>query len=64
LSYAIQTAIGNQLEMSDSEKKTTSIFNKYRQAIRRGNQKLNIKIMKFKKIIYTYVLRAKKLAFN
>ena len=64
LSYAIQTAIGNQLEMSDSEKKTTSIFNKFRQAIRRGNQKLNLVIMKFKKNIYTYASRAKKLAFN
>ena len=32
-SYAIQTAIGNQLQMSQSDRLRTSIFNKFRQTI-------------------------------
>jgi hypothetical protein len=35
LSYSVQTAIGNQMYMSDSERKRTSVFNKFRQSIRR-----------------------------
>lgn len=57
LSYAIQTSIGNQLQMSESEKKTTSIFNKFRQTIRRGNQELGKVVMKFKRNIYNYIYR-------
>jgi hypothetical protein len=64
LSYAIQTAFGNQLEMSDSERKTTSIFNKFRQAIRRGNSQLEKIIMKFSGMIYTYIARNKHLLAN
>lgn len=57
LSYALQTAIGNQLHMSKSEKKTTSLFNKFRQTIRRGTQELEEVILKFIHIINTYVKR-------
>ena len=40
LSYAIQTSLGNQMEMSNSDRRRTSIFNKFRQTIRRGNIEL------------------------
>lgn len=64
LSYTIQTAFGNQLKMSDSERKTTSIFNKFRQTIRRGNQELEKVIMKFSMMIHTYISRNKFLFDN
>tara|TARA_B100000609_G_C17189835_1_gene421811 strand:+ start:108 stop:1211 length:1104 start_codon:yes stop_codon:yes gene_type:complete len=57
LSYTIQTAIGNQLKMSDSERKVTSIFNKLRQTFRRGNKQLEKIIMKFQRVIFTYISR-------
>jgi hypothetical protein len=40
LSYAVQTAIGNQLDISDSDRRRTSVFNKFRQSIRRGTEEL------------------------
>lgn len=58
LSYAIQTAIGNQLNRSESEKKRTSLFNKFRQTIRRGTQELESIILKFINTITTYFKRA------
>ena len=57
LSYALQTALGGQLHMSASEKKTTSLFNKFRQVIRRGTQELEDAILNFINIIKTYVKR-------
>lgn len=57
LSYAIQLALGNQLKMSDSEKKTTSIFNKLRQTIKRGSKELEEVIIKFTNIIGVYIAR-------
>lgn len=61
LSYAIQTALGNQLEMSDSERKRTSVFNKFRQTIRRGTEELKKIILNFINIINTYVIRIRPL---
>lgn len=63
LSYTIQLAFGNQLEMSDSERKTTSIFNKFRQTLRRGTRELEKIIFKFQAMIATYIYRNKSL-FN
>ena len=57
LSYAIQTSIGNQLEMSASERKKTSIFNKFRQTIRRGTEKLKRIILNYINIINIYIMR-------
>jgi hypothetical protein len=57
LSYAIQTAIGNQIDMSDSDRKRTSVFNKFRQSIRRGTEELKQIILNFINIIVTYIIR-------
>jgi len=59
LSYAVQTAIGNQLYMSDSERHRTSVFNKFRQSIRRGTDELEKVILNFLNIIAIYVSRTK-----
>lgn len=59
LSYAVQTAIGNQLRMSGSERKRTSLFNKFRQTVRRGTQELEEIILKFLNMIGTYIKRAR-----
>lgn len=59
LSYCIQTAIGKELKMSDSEKKVTSLFNKFRQAFRRGTKELENIILKFMRYLSTYVNRYK-----
>jgi hypothetical protein len=59
LSYAVQTAIGNQMYMTDSERKRTSVFNKFRQSIRRGTEELEKIILNFLNIIATYITRAK-----
>jgi len=59
LSYSVQTAIGNQLYMSDSERKRTSIFNKFRQSIRRGTEELEKIILNFINIITIYISRTK-----
>lgn len=59
LSYCIQTAIGKELKMSDSEKKMTSLFNKFRQAFRRGTKELENIIMKFMRYLNIYVYRYK-----
>ena len=59
LSYTVQTAVGNQMAMSDSDRKRTSIFNKFRQSIRRGTEKLERIILNFINIISTYIMRAK-----
>jgi len=58
LSYAVQTAIGNQMDISDSDRKRTSIFNKFRQSIRRGTEELKRIILNFINIISIYVARA------
>ena len=58
-SYAVQTAIGNQLEMSQSDRLRTSIFNKFRQSIRRGTDELKIVILNFINIIAVYIIRAR-----
>jgi hypothetical protein len=63
LSYAVQTAIGNQIEMSASERKRTSVFNKFRQSIRRGTDELQRIFLNFLNIIRTYIARTK-LCFN
>ncbi|MFB6258842.1 MAG: hypothetical protein ABEH38_09120, partial [Flavobacteriales bacterium] len=60
LSYALQTALGGQLKMGEKERLTTSVFNKFRQAIRRGTEELEKVIMNFIKIIKVYVNRAEK----
>ena len=57
LSYAIQTAIGNQIEMSASDRKRTSVFNKFRQTIRRGTEELKRIILNFINIINIYIMR-------
>lgn len=62
LSYALQTALGNGLRMSESEREKTSIFNKFQQTFKRSTRELEHLIMKFNTIIYTYIKRAK-LAF-
>jgi len=59
LSYSVQTAIGNQLHISESDRKRTSIFNKFRQTVRRGTEELEKIIMNFINIINIYVIRAK-----
>jgi hypothetical protein len=59
LSYSIQTAIGNQLYISDSDRQRTSVFNKFRQSIRRGTDELEKIILNFLNIIATYISRAK-----
>jgi len=56
-SYAVQTAIGNQLEMSQSDRLRTSIFNKFRQSIRRGTDELKRVILNFINIISVYIMR-------
>lgn len=61
LSYSIQTAIGKELKMSESERKTTSLFNKFRQAFRRGTRELENIILKFSAYISTYIKRYKPL---
>ena len=57
LSYCIQTAIGNQLYISDSDRQRTSVFNKFRQSIRRGTDELEKIILNFINIITTYISR-------
>ena len=57
LSYAIQTAIGNQMDISESDRKRTSIFNKFRQSIRRGTEELKRIILNLQNIIITYIIR-------
>ena len=59
LSYAIQTAIGNQMDISGSDRRRTSIFNKFRQGIRRGTEELKRIILNFINIISTYIIRTK-----
>ena len=59
LSYSLQTAIGNQMYMSESDRKKTSIFNKFRQTIRRGTEELERIILNFINIITTYISRTK-----
>jgi hypothetical protein len=59
LSYSVQTALGNQMYMSDPERKRTSIFNKFRQSIRRGTEELEKIILNFINIIATYITRTK-----
>ena len=63
LSYSLQTAIGNQMYMSDSDRKRISIFNKFRQTIRRGTEELERIILNFLNIIATYISKTK-LCFN
>lgn len=60
LSYALQTALGGQLNMGEKERMTTSVFNKFRQAIRRGTEELEGIIMNFINIIKVYVNRTEK----
>lgn len=62
LSYALQTALGNGLTMSQSEREKTSLFNKFGQTFKRCTKELEHIIMKFNTIIYTYIKRAE-LAF-
>jgi len=57
LSYAIQTSIGNQMEISASDRLRTSVFNKFRQSIRRGTDELKRVIINFINIIATYITR-------
>jgi hypothetical protein len=57
LSYAVQTAIGNQMDISESDRKRTSIFNKFRQGIRRGTEELKRIILNFLNIISIYITR-------
>ena len=57
LSYAVQTAIGNQMDISDSDRRRTSIFNKFRQSIRRGTEELKRIILNFLNIFNIYVMR-------
>lgn len=59
LSYAIQTSLGTQIELSKSEHRKTSIFNRFRQAFVRTNKKLEAVILKFIAMIHTYVRRSK-----
>lgn len=59
LSYAIQTSIGSQIQLSPSEEKKTSVFNRFRQAYRRNSQKLEQIIIKFLGMIATYIRRTK-----
>ena len=59
LSYAMQTALGNQIQMSASDRKRTSIFNKFRQSIRRGTEELKRIILNFINIINIYIIRTK-----
>lgn len=63
LSYAIQTALGTQITLSASEQRKTSVFNRFRQAFRRTNQKLQQIITRVISIISTY-LRRTKMAFT
>jgi len=62
LSYAIQTSLGSQIELSESEAKKTSLFNRFRQSFRRTNQTLQKIITRFISMITTYITRTK-LAF-
>jgi hypothetical protein len=57
LSYSLQTAIGNQMEISESDGRRTSIFNKFRQSIRRGTEELKRIILNFINIISIYISR-------
>ncbi|MCL2132678.1 MAG: hypothetical protein FWH36_09585 [Lentimicrobiaceae bacterium] len=59
LSYSMQTSLGNQLYMSDYDRKRTSVFNKFRQSIRRGTDELEKIILNFLNIISIYISRAK-----
>ena len=59
LSYSVQTAVENQMYMSDSEQKRTSVFNKFRQSIRRGTEELEKIILNFINIITIYISRTK-----
>ena len=61
LSYAIQTAIGNQMAISESDRKKTSIFNKFRQSIRRGTEELKGIILNIQNIIIIYIMRCMEL---
>jgi hypothetical protein len=54
LSYALQTALGNQMEISDSDRKRTGIFNKFRQTVRRGTIELKRIVLNFINIIPVY----------
>lgn len=63
LSYAIQTSLGSQIRLSASEQRKTSVFNRFRQAYRRSNQKLQDIITRFIAMISTY-LRRTKVAFS
>ena len=56
-SYSLQTAIGNHLDMSESDRKRTSIFNKFRQTIRRGTEELKKIILNIINIIPVYIAR-------
>lgn len=59
LSYCIQTGIGKELKMSNSEIKTTSLFNKFRQTFRRGTKELENIVKKITLCLSTYVKRYK-----
>lgn len=61
LSYCIQSAIGKELKMSDSDRKRTSLFNKFRQSFRRGTRELENIILKFIAFFHTYRNRYKNL---
>lgn len=63
LSYAIQTSLGSQIALSESEQRKTSVFNRFRQAYRRTNQKLQEIITRFISMISIY-LRRTKVAFS
>jgi len=55
LGYTVQTALGNQMYMSDFEPKRTSVFNKFRQSICCGTEELEKIILNFLNIIATYI---------
>lgn len=57
LSYSIQMGIGKELNMSDSEMKITSVFNKFRQTFRRGTKELENIVNKFSIYFSIYVKR-------
>ena len=59
LSYAIQTALGNALHMSKSERERTSLFNKFQQTFKRTTKELEYLIMKFNSIVTKCFNRAK-----
>jgi len=59
LSYAIQTSLGTQIKLSESERKKTSVFNSFRQSFKRSSKMLEAIITKFRTIINSYIRRTK-----